>query len=51
MGEESIISATAEYGEEFVVSFEAENISATQFHPEKSQEAGLKLLDNWRNGL
>jgi len=32
------------YGKEMVASIKKENIFATQFHPEKSQTAGLKLL-------
>ena len=30
-----------------VKSIQKENIIATQFHPEKSQSNGLKLLNNW----
>ena len=35
------------YGYEFIASYEKENIFATQFHPEKSQTNGLKLLKNF----
>ena len=35
------------YGSEFIASYEKENIFATQFHPEKSQKNGLKLLKNF----
>lgn len=41
------ISAFSTYGETFVSAFEAGNIFATQFHPEKSQSNGLKLLKNF----
>ncbi len=41
------ISAFTTYGETFVSAFESENIFATQFHPEKSQSNGLKVLKNF----
>jgi glutamine amidotransferase len=37
----------AEHGERFVAAVENGPLSATQFHPEKSGEAGLQLLKNW----
>ena len=39
-----IAATTTEYGVEFVSSVWKDNIFATQFHPEKSQELGLKIL-------
>lgn len=41
---EGIVSTLTEYGLEFVSSIWKDNIIATQFHPEKSQALGLKLL-------
>ena len=41
----------AEYGSRFVAACEVGPLSATQFHPEKSGEAGIKLLTNWVNSL
>jgi|SRR3990167_7953834 len=43
------ISATCKYGNEIVASIEKDNIFATQFHPEKSQVNGLKILRNFLN--
>jgi glutamine amidotransferase len=37
----------AEYGAKFVAAVENGPLSATQFHPEKSGEAGIRLLKNW----
>lgn len=42
--EKDIIAATTEYGEDFTSSVWKDNIFATQFHPEKSQELGLRIL-------
>jgi glutamine amidotransferase len=36
-----------EYGTKFIAAIENGPLSATQFHPEKSGEAGIKLLSNW----
>ena len=41
----------AEHGTRFVAAVENGPLSATQFHPEKSGEAGLKLLRNWIGSL
>jgi glutamine amidotransferase len=35
------------YGEDFVAAFESNNVFATQFHPEKSQANGLRVLKNF----
>jgi len=43
----SIISATTDYGIDFTSMICKDNIFAVQFHPEKSQAAGLKLLENF----
>ena len=40
-------TAICKYGVEFLAAYECENIFATQFHPEKSQTNGLKLLSNF----
>ncbi len=41
----------AEHGERFVAAVENGPLSATQFHPEKSGEAGIQLLRNWISAL
>jgi len=40
----SVVASETEYGERFVSSIWKDNIMATQFHPEKSQSLGLKVL-------
>jgi glutamine amidotransferase len=37
----------ADYGGKFIAAVENGPLSATQFHPEKSGQAGIKLLGNW----
>jgi len=41
----------AEHGERFVAAVEDGALAATQFHPEKSGDAGATLLENWVRGL
>lgn len=43
-GDREIIAATTDYGGEFTSMIWKDNVFATQFHPEKSQELGLKIL-------
>jgi imidazole glycerol-phosphate synthase subunit HisH len=45
--DESMVAARCDYGYPFAAALEYENIYATQFHPEKSQRHGLRLLDNF----
>jgi glutamine amidotransferase len=45
--DESVVATTTSYGIEFCSSIWKENIVATQFHPEKSQEKGLAILKNF----
>jgi len=44
---DNIIAATCDYGQTFVVAVQYENIFGVQFHPEKSQENGIKVLKNF----
>ena len=46
-----VIATTTDYGGDFVSSVWRENIVATQFHPEKSGDAGAAVLGNWVEGL
>ena len=45
--EKKIIAATTTYGEQVTAAIEFENIFATQFHPEKSGDVGLRVLKNF----
>ncbi|MEA3285901.1 MAG: imidazole glycerol phosphate synthase subunit HisH [Candidatus Marinimicrobia bacterium] len=44
---EDIVTSTTEYGYSFTSSIQKQNIFAFQFHPEKSQQYGLKILKNF----
>jgi glutamine amidotransferase len=45
--DESVIAARTEHGTSFVSAVAKNNLFATQFHPEKSQSVGLRLLTNF----
>ncbi len=41
------VPTLAHYGEDFLAAIEDGVIAATQFHPEKSGDAGLRFIKNW----
>ncbi|MEK6982292.1 MAG: imidazole glycerol phosphate synthase subunit HisH [Candidatus Micrarchaeota archaeon] len=45
----AIVAATCNYGHEFTAAVQQDNIFGVQFHPEKSQKDGLKLIENFIN--
>lgn len=45
--DENVISSTCDYGIEFCASIEYKNLTAMQFHPEKSSEAGINFFKKW----
>lgn len=45
--DEQVVAATTTHGRPFVSMIARGNLFATQFHPEKSQQVGLKLLQNF----
>ena len=45
--DKSVVSATTDYSSNIVCSVEKENIFGTQFHPEKSDKIGLKIIQNF----
>lgn len=45
--DDALVRGTATYGEPFAAAIGRANVFATQFHPEKSQNAGLRLLSNF----
>jgi len=47
--DKNVISATTDYSYNVVCAVEKENIFGTQFHPEKSDKIGLKIIDNFIN--
>ncbi|MBI4743721.1 MAG: imidazole glycerol phosphate synthase subunit HisH [Actinobacteria bacterium] len=49
--DKDVIATTTDYGMEFASSVSRDNIFATQFHPEKSSDLGLKILKNFVSKL
>ncbi len=47
--DKNVISATTDYSSNIVCFVEKENLFGTQFHPEKSDKAGLKIIENFIN--
>jgi len=47
--DKDVISSTTNYSSNIVCSIEKENIFGTQFHPEKSDKLGLKMIENFLN--
>ena len=45
--DKTVVSATTDYSSNIVCSVEKENIFGTQFHPEKSDKIGLKIINNF----
>ena len=45
--DKKVISATTDYSSKIVCSVEKDNIFGTQFHPEKSDKYGLKIIENF----
>jgi len=45
--DKSVISATTDYSSKIVCAVEKENLFGTQFHPEKSDKIGLKIIENF----
>lgn len=43
----NVVTGVCSHGPEFIASVEAGNISGTQYHPEKSQKAGITVLGNF----
>jgi len=46
---DSIVAATTDYGVDFTCMVWEKNVFGTQFHPEKSQSAGLKIYENFKD--
>lgn len=49
--EEDVENATCDYGEKFIAVVKKDNLVGVQFHPEKSQSPGLRILKNFIEGV
>ncbi|MCH2187511.1 imidazole glycerol phosphate synthase subunit HisH, partial [Myxococcota bacterium] len=47
--EPEVVAGSCEYGGEFAAAVAKDSVFAVQFHPEKSQRAGQRLLDAYRS--
>ena len=47
--DQKVVSLTSNYGKELMAAVSLENIFGSQFHPEKSQSTGIKILTNFLN--
>ena len=47
--DKSVISSITDYSSKIVSSVEKDNLFGTQFHPEKSDKTGLKIIENFLN--
>jgi glutamine amidotransferase len=47
----AVVAGSTDHGGEFAAAVATRNLFAVQFHPEKSQSAGRRLLDAWRDWL
>jgi len=45
--DDAVVAARTDYGQTFTSAIATDNVWATQFHPEKSQRAGLRMLENF----
>ena len=45
--DKNVISAVTDYSTKIVCSVEKDNLFGTQFHPEKSDKSGLKIINNF----
>lgn len=45
--DKNVVTTTTDYGIEFASSIQKDNVYGLQFHPEKSSELGLKILENF----
>jgi glutamine amidotransferase len=44
-----IVSSYTTYGKRIAIAVQKDNVFATQFHPEKSDKIGLRMLENFAN--